>query len=214
MPLWLKQALVPLFYRHPVPELSAERLYLYFDAMARTRARPGGVVEIGCFRCGTSAWAYRMLKALGVARPYLCVDTFGGFVEAQFSDDVAAGTIRSHRRGFSANSREFVQRLLEQWDVAGIALIQGDIVTLPATRLPDQIAVALIDVDLDAPTYAALEKVYPRLVAGGSILVDDCSDAPSNPFRGARIGYERFVRQHHLPEHYEFGMGRIDRPVE
>lgn len=214
MRLWLKRMLVPLLYRHPVPELAPERLYLYFDAMVRTRTLPGAVVEVGCFRCGTSAVAYRLLKGLGVARPYTCIDTFGGFVDSQFSEDVDAGTVPSHRGGFSVNSRPFVQRLLAQWRVSDIALLQGDIVTVPADLLPERIAVALIDVDLEAPTYAALEKIHPRLVPGGVILVDDCSEAAANPFRGARIGYQRFVQRHQLPERYQFGMGCIDRRAD
>ena len=211
MRLWFKHALIPLLYRRPVPELPPERLYLLFDALVQTRGLPGAVVEVGCFQCGTSAWAYRMMKALELTRPYLCVDTFGGFVESQFSDDIEVGTAPSHRGGFSVNSPAFVRRLLEYWGVGEIQLLPEDIVALPAARLPGQIAVALLDVDLEAPTYAALEKIYPRLATGGIILVDDCSDAASNPFRGARLGYGRFVREHQLPERFAFGMGAITR---
>ena len=209
MRLWLKYALIPLLYRRPVPELPPERLYLLLDALTRTKALPGAVVEVGCFQCGTSAWAYRMLQALGLPRQYLCIDTFGGFVEAQFSHDVEVGTAASRRDGFRVNSPEFVRRLLDHWGVSGIELLASDIVTLSESRLPGEIAVALLDVDLDAPTYAALEKIYPRLARGGIILVDDCGDDAANPFRGARIGYQRFMRERGLPERFAFGMGVI-----
>ena len=212
MRLWLKHALVPLLYRRPVPELPPERLYLLFDALVHTRAVPGAIVEVGCFQCGTSAWAYRLVEALELKRRYVCVDTFGGFVESQFARDVDVGTAPSHRSGFRANSLAFVRRLLTQWGVGGVELLQADIVALPVERLPEQIAVALLDVDLEAPTYAALDKVYPRLAPGGMILVDDCSTAASNPFRGARLGYERFVRERQLPERFAFGMGCVTRP--
>jgi O-methyltransferase len=211
MRVWLKRLLAPVIYRRPVPELPAERLYLYLDALKRTRDLPGAVVEVGCFQCGTSAWAAGMLRGIGVEREYICVDTFGGFVGDQFSDDVRAGTDVSHRLGFSANSRALVQRLLDQWHLPEIILLQADIVALPGERLPDRIAVALVDVDLEAPTLAALEKIFPALVQGGVILVDDCADDPTNPFRGARIGFQRFVAKQHLPERYVFGMGVIER---
>lgn len=211
MRLWLKRALIPLLYRRPVPELPPERLYLLLDALTRTKALPGAVVEVGCFQCGTSAWAYRMLQALALPRRYVCVDTFGGFVDAQFSHDVDVGTAPSRRDGFRVNSPAFVRRLLDHWGVGGIELLAADIVTLPEAQLPGEIAVALLDVDLDAPTYAALEKIYPRLANGGIILVDDCSDDASNPFRGARLGYSRFVRERGMDERFEFGMGVITR---
>lgn len=113
------------------------------------------------------------------------MDTFGGFVESQFSDDIEVGTAPSHRGGFSVNSPAFVRRLLEYWGFGEIQLLPEDIV--------------------------ALEKIYPRLATGGIILVDVCSDAASNPFRGARLGYGRFVREHQLPERFAFGMGAITR---
>jgi O-methyltransferase len=211
MRLWLKRALAPFLYRRPVPELPPERLYLLFDAIVQTRSLPGAIVEVGCFQCGTSAWAYRLMRALGLERPYLCVDTFGGFVESQFSHDVAVGTAPSRRTGFRVNSAAFVRGLLERWGVNGIQLLPADIVALPEAQLPDQIAVALLDVDLETPTYAALVKIYPRLAAGGIILVDDCSDDASNPFRGARVGFERFIRERGLPGQFTFGMGTITR---
>jgi O-methyltransferase len=209
----LKRILAPYRYPQPVPELGVDRLYLYLDTLWRARALPGAIVEVGCFQCGTSAWAQRFLDAIGSPRPYVCIDTFAGFVDEQFAGDVRLGTRPSHRGGFKASSPALVRQLLEQWNCPSIQLMQADIVALPADRLPEHISVALIDVDLDEPTFAALDKIYPRLVPGGAILVDDCSDAPSNPFRGARVGYERFVRQRDLPERFALGMGCVDARV-
>jgi hypothetical protein len=203
----IKRLLAPLRYPHPVPELGTDRLYLYLDALWRARALPGAVVEIGCFQCATSAWAFRFLQSIDTPRPYVCVDTFRGFPGEQFDNDVRLGTKRSHRAGFSANSPELVRRLLDQWKCQAIQLVQADVVAMPAMALPDAIAVALIDVDLETPTLAALEKVYARLVPHGIILVDDCAE--NDMFRGARVAYRRFVEDHQLPERYVFGMGCI-----
>jgi len=198
-----------LILSQPLPELRPEHMYLYLDALWRTRGLAGAAVEVGCFQCSTSAWAVRMLRAMEVRRDYLCVDTFGGFVDAQFDQDVRRGTATTHRRGFRFNSPRLVRRLLARWGVPEIRLLPADIVALPESQLPAQIAVALVDVDLEDPTYSALEKIHPRLTAGGTILVDDCSVDPGNPYRGARIGYSRFVERHGLPERYVFGMGVI-----
>jgi O-methyltransferase len=208
----LKGALT-LILPHPLPEIAAEHLYLYLDAMWRTREVGGSVVEVGCFQCGTSAWAMRMLRAMGVDREYVCVDTFGGFVDSQFAHDVQRGTAASLKHGFTFNSPRLVRRFLARWGVPEIKLLEADVVALPATALPPRIAVALVDVDLEEPTFAALEKIYPRLAAGGTIVVDDCSVDPTNPYRGARVGFQRFVQANSLPERYLFGMGVIDKPA-
>ena len=205
----VKRVLEPVLYRRPVPELPPERLYLFCDALWQSRALPGTVVEVGCFQCGTSAWAFSMLKAIGVNRSYLGIDTFRGFNSEQFLRDAQWGTSPIKARGFQANSRVLVERMLQRWDCSAIQLIEADIVDMPASLLPDRIAVALVDVDIEAPTRAALEKLHPLMVPGGTILVDDCDKDPANPFRGARVAYERFVAEHGLPERYLFGMGCV-----
>jgi O-methyltransferase len=206
----LKGALTLILPR-PMPELTPAHLFLYLDTLWRTRSVPGTVLEVGCFQCGTSAVAFQMLREAGIEREYMCVDTFGGFVDSQFTHDEKVGTTGSLRHGFTFNSRRLVERFLRRWNVPQIKLVESDIVALPASALPEQIAVALVDVDLEVPIYAALEKIYPRLAAGGAILVDDCSPDAANPYRGARLGYRRFVEQHQLPERYVFGMGVLDK---
>ena len=205
----LKGAL-SLVLPRPMSELRPSHLYTYLDALWRTRALPGAVVEIGCFQGATAAVAKQMLRESEIDREYVCVDTFGGFVDSQFTKDADTGTASSLRHGFTFNSQGLVRHLLKRWGAPEIKLIEADVVTLDASRLPDRIAVALIDVDLEEPIYAALEKVFPRLVAGGAIVVDDCGIDEANPYRGARVGYRRFVERHGLPERYQFGMGVID----
>jgi O-methyltransferase len=203
----IKRLVAPVRYRNPAPELSIDRLYLYLDALWHTRALPGAAVEIGCFQCGTSAWAYRFLAAIDCPREYVCVDTFNGFPRDQFENDVRLGTRAMHRGGFSANSRALVQQMLDRWGASAIRLVEADIVASPAAVLPPRIAVALVDVDLEAPTFAALEKIYARLSPGGIILVDDCAE--NDDFRGARVAYQRFAAACGVPARYAFGMGCI-----
>jgi O-methyltransferase len=206
----LKGALTLILPR-PMSELRPSHLYAYLDALWRTRAVPGAVVEVGCFQGGTAAVAVQMLREGDISRDYVCVDTFGGFVDSQFSKDERTGTAGSLRHGFTFNSKDLVRHFLKRWGVPEITLIEADVVALEESALPAQIAVALIDVDLEEPTYAALEKVYPRVAGGGAILVDDCGTDPANPYRGARVGYQRFVGRHQLPERYMFGMGVVDK---
>lgn len=134
---------------------------------------------------------------------YLCIDTFSGFPENQFARDVEIGTGRHLANAFSGNSLSLVRKLLDQWGCREIELLKDDIGQLSTTWLPEQIAVALIDVDIAEPTEAALRKLMPRMSEGGIILVDDCDRIP---FMGARVAVEKAAPG----AEYKFGMAVIN----
>ena len=129
---------------------------------------------------------------MGHERPYVCVDTFDGFVPDQFEVDVKHGTPARLETGFSRNPLSLFERRMRHFDFP-VEAIQGDIVEIDAARLPDPISVCLMDVDLAVPIREGLAKVGPRMATGGVILVDDCDEATD--WRGARVGYEEYMRE-------------------
>jgi SAM-dependent methyltransferase len=182
-------------------------MYALLDALWRRRESAGAVVEIGCFRGGTTRVAYDFLQAIQSPRQYVAIDTFAGFVDDQFQHDRSHGTLPRLRAGFAVNSFDVVRRSLNVAGCAGVDLIQGEITTLPDSMLPDLVAVSLIDVDLEIPTYAALRRIATRLTPDGLVLVDDCDKA--DEFRGASAGYRRFAAERGHAEEYFMGMGII-----
>jgi hypothetical protein len=194
-----------LLYPVPTSSLYPERLYAYLDALWQRRSMDGAIVEIGCWLGGTSAIASTMLTRTGHRHRYVAIDTFDGFVPEQFAHDQMLGVPANDRVMFSKNSLEMVRRLLDCWGAPGVELMQADIASLDSDRLPERIAVCLVDVDLEIPVYEALRRVFPRLESGGIILVDDCPDRTT--WAGARIGYARFIREIEADEQYSMGMG-------
>jgi predicted O-methyltransferase YrrM len=203
-----RSALVPLIYRYPPSVLAPERLYLFLHHLIQAKDVPGAVVEIGCNLGGTAIMAKRMLDRLGVKKPYICIDTFDGFVDSQFAADVSRGSPSRDQNLFSGNSRDLVAKILRRHGCGDIQLIQGDVTVVPDAALPAQCSVVLLDVDLTEPTYVSLQRFWPRLAPGGVILVDDCQE---NASWKAQIGYSRFCRENHLPERYLHGMGLLAR---
>lgn len=199
-----RSTLVPLLYRYPPTCLAPERMYLYMHYLIEYRDVPGDIVEIGCNLGGTAAVARNLTTRLGINKKYICYDTFDGFVEQQFSDDVGLGTPTRNRHMFSGSSQKLVAKILRRHNAADVTLIQGDITTIPDSKLPASCSVVLLDVDLAEPTYHALKRFWPRLAPGGAILVDDCPDGTDWK---ARIGYSRFCQEAGLPEQYRHGMG-------
>ena len=153
--------------------------------------------------------AFKMLVQTGHPKRYVCIDTFEGFLMDQFAIDQAHGVNDSLKNSFSDNSIKLVTRLLRRYGCDKIELTKGDIVALDKDDLPRRIAVCLLDVDLEIPVYAGLKKIYPRLVEGGVIMVDDCLE--NSAWVGARIGYQRFVKEQDLPEKYFMGMGLVKK---
>jgi O-methyltransferase len=198
--------------RHPlIPQLKQARFNLYLETLADYAEADGAILEVGCFRGATTVAACQHLRGMGMpAARYVIVDTFAGFVGEQFDQDVKLGTPESFRGGFAGNPRVLVQRTLRHYGLDEVTIVQGDIVRLGEWRLPDPIKVCLMDVDLALPSEAGLRKVWPRIVPGGIILVDDC-EADSD-WRGARHGYTRFCADLGLEEGYAAGFGVLHKP--
>jgi hypothetical protein len=194
-----------LLYPVPTSSLQPERLYAYLDALWQRRHLDGAIVEVGCWLGGTSAIASKMLIRTGHPHRYLAIDTFNGFVSEQFAHDQMLGVPANDRAMFDQNSPEMVRRLLDHWDAPGVEIMQADIATLDSDRLPERIAVCLVDVDLEIPVYESLRRVFPRLESGGIILIDDCPDRTT--WAGARIGYAKFIGEIEADEQYSMGMG-------
>jgi hypothetical protein len=201
-----RTALAPLLYRYPPFALAPERLYVLLHYLIETKDVAGPIVEVGCNLGGTAIIAKRLLKGLRVNKPYICIDTFDGFIEGQFATDVALGTPERDQTLFSGNSKELVAKILHQHQCGDVKLVQGDITTLPDAQIPNGCSLALIDVDLTEPTYVGIKRILPRMAPGGVILVDDCGEHSSWK---ARIGYVRACQDEGLEEHYQHEMGII-----
>ena len=204
--------LVPtLILPKPFYALEAERLYYYLDALWQRRDIDGCVLEVGCWLGGTAATAHRFLAKTGRSRRYVCIDTFGGFVPEQFQADLVNGTHPGDRKTFQTNSKAMVRKLLDYWGASSVELVQGDIVHMPDADIPSEIVVCLLDVDLELPIHEGLKRIAPKLVPGGIILVDDCTD-DNAPFTGARVGYAKYCAETGIPEEYIFGLGVVRAP--
>lgn len=204
-----RNALAPLLYRYPPFTLAPERLYLFMHTLIETRAIPGAVVEIGCNLGGTAIIARKMLRRLDMDKQYICIDTFDGFIDAQFAVDTARGTPASDRTLFSGNSRVLVGKIMDQHGCDDVTLIEGDVAGVPDADLPERCSVVLLDVDLTEPTLAALQRFWPRLATGGVMLVDDCGEQSSWK---ARVAYTRFCEAEGLSPAFRYGMGVLVKP--
>jgi O-methyltransferase len=198
-------------YRNPPRSgFTPDRLYAWLDTVWHRRHIDGDILEIGCDECGTSYLTHQFLRRTGVEKRYVCVDTFNGFVPAQFDSESKHGLSQSFRFAFAHSSIDYVRGKLAKYGASEIELVKGDIASIPDSMLPTRVAVCLLDVDLEIPIYEGLKRVFPRLAAGGAILIDDCEEG--SMWR-ARKGWQQFIQENGLPEKRFMGMGLIEKAV-
>ncbi len=164
----------------------------------------GDFVECGVATGGLACAMGLALKKHGQLRPFHLFDSYEGLPYAGPQDDCQPGlglkTPMSDRPlserltscGLNLTSIELVKEHLEQVHVAELPWIfhkgwfQDTLPALPANAIPE-IALLHLDGDLYESTLICLEHLYPRVVPGGLVIVDDygmigCAKAVSDYF--------------------------------
>ena len=172
----------------PFTMTSTERLYALYKAVeyiVRCDV-PGDFVECGIWRGGSVMMMALTLRKLGAARRIHCFDTFEGMppptdvdIKRDTGETAAAILARTEKR----EGDHF-------WGIAGLDLARRNIAstgypldlvsfhkgrveeTIPG-EAPGQIAILRLDTDWYESTQHELVHLYPRLVSGGVLIIDD-----------------------------------------
>ncbi len=188
----------------PYTMTSPERGRALWEAVRYVQERgiPGAWVECGVWRGGSSLLAALACRhwtekappsegGSGPCRDFFLYDTFTGMTEPGAEDRIAwtgeAVRDRWERTpGWWAADQGSVARLMEeagQIPPENLRIVPGDVLkTLEEEEnLPEKIAVLRLDTDWYASTKRELEILYPRLIPGGILIIDDYGH-----FEGAR----------------------------
>jgi hypothetical protein len=195
---------------------SAERLAALVSSVEwiERRRLSGAVVECGVWRGGSMMVAARTLLGLGNgSRDLYLYDTFAGMTEPEEVDLHYDG--RTAEQAMAENdpsaksmsewcnaSLDVVRRNLEStgYPAERIHYIEGPVEeTIPGT-LPGSIALLRLDTDFYSSTRRELEHLYPLVVSGGVVIIDDYG-----AWQGARRAVDEFLLD--KPEIY---LHRID----
>ncbi|WDM15546.1 class I SAM-dependent methyltransferase [Streptomyces lavenduligriseus] len=156
--------------------------------LAETDTR-GDVVECGVWRGGSMALAAITLQELGdCGRDLWLFDTFGwfwenaglqdGFVLAEPAEEaplVAAGDTRRESSKSAGTSQDEVRALITDtgYPPSKVRLVPGMVQETIPENAPERIALLRLDTDLYESTMHELRHLYPRLVPGGVLIIDD-----------------------------------------
>jgi hypothetical protein len=168
---------------------SVERMYALYQAVTYLVERdvPGDLVECGVWRGGSvMLMALTLLKLGRTDRTIWLYDTFDGMTPPtdddvqQLSGRPAAAILAELERSaddpfWGVAARSVVERNLAAtgYPMDRFRLVPGDVLaTIPASA-PSDIALLRLDTDWYASTRHELEHLYPRLAAGGVLIIDD-----------------------------------------
>lgn len=146
---------------------------------------PGEIVECGVFK-GASFARFAMLREL-LSNPYskrmIAFDMFGEFPETFYEEDKKPRELFIQEAGNESISTNQLIKVLEHKRVErNIELIEGDITkTVPEyVKKHPELKLSLINLDTDIyePAVTILENLYPKLVNGGILILDDYGTFP------------------------------------
>jgi len=160
---------------------------------------PGSVVECGVWRGGSMHAVARTLDQLGDRdRDLYLYDTYEGMTEPTEKDRRYDGESASHILA-QADKQSWVWAWASLEDVqAGfetvpypserLHFIKGPIEKTVPAEMPDEIAILRLDTDWYESTVHELEHLYPRLVSGGVLILDDYGH-----WQGSRQAADEFL---------------------
>lgn len=151
----------------------------------------GAVVEFGCYAGTTSLFISRLLGKRGEKRDFHVYDSFEGLPEKQHKDESRAGD-QFVAGELCVTKKQFIIN----YKKAGLSLPyihKGWFNELSDSDLPGAIAFAFLDGDYYESIMTSLQHVWPRLVPGAVIVVDDYAN---EALPGAAKAVDEWLQTH------------------
>jgi O-methyltransferase len=162
-----------------------------------TRETGGSVAEIGVAQGDTSVFLLEHLRTTGDPRSLLLFDTFGGFTEESIEVEVSGrGKHADEYEAFRYGDEKRFSHNLRTAGYERFKTFAGDASAFDWSTVAP-IGAVILDIDLYQPTIVTLNAIWPHLVPGGGVVVDDC--LPGTPWDGSLQAYEEFISAHGLP---------------
>src|SRR5262249_51478675 len=186
-----------------------ERLYGLFKATEYVQVHkiPGAIVECGVWLGGSVMLAAETLHQLGCTdRDFHLFDTFTGMTAPTQFDVDLVGVEQSTLPQVALNWDSCIEQTKANlrktsYPFDRFHFFQGPVEETIPSGAPGRIALLRLDTDWYESTRHELEHLYPRLVSGGVLIIDDYGH-----YRGAR----KAVDEYFAPNKEKILFQRID----
>jgi len=177
----------------------------HYELYRMAHELPGEIVECGVFK-GASLVRFAGFRDL-LGNPFshriIGFDIFGDFPETDFEEDVEYRERFVRGAGLSSISVEQLEKVLVNKGIEkNVELVAGDITkTVPEyVKNNPHLKISLLNLDTDIyePAVTILENLYPRMVKGGVLILDDYGTFPGETravddyFKGTNIRIKKF----------------------
>lgn len=161
----------------------------------------GAVVEFGCYTGTTSLFITRHLTMQKITREFHVYDSFEGLPEkstkdqSRAGDQFVAGELLATKKQFIVNFKKAglpLPHVHKRWFNE---LLPGDV--------PDEIAFAFLDGDYYESIVTSLKLVWPCLVPGAVVVVDDYVN---EALPGAAKAVDEWLSTHSAKLHVEHSL--------
>ncbi len=192
----------------PFTMTSKERLINLVRAVNYIHASniEGAIVECGVWKGGSSMAAAITLNTLGDrSRQLYLYDTYDGMTEPSDKDISADGIEATVQLSQSSkddpdsvwcySALEDVRMNMEAtgYPTENIFFIKGKVEDTIPREIPDKIALLRLDTDWYESTKHELVHLFPRLQAGGILIIDDYGH-----WKGCRQAVDEYIAQHNV----------------
>lgn len=161
------------------------------QAIDMTASLEGSFVEVGCYKGSTSRVAVRYMEKRGIERHCAFIDVFEGFNYGAAESSADAIWYGTHATdGKEAVAKRINEAVSEETGIE-VSVHQANIITDPLPSSLTNICLAYVDVDMYEAVLSALEKLSPRIIEGGIIVVEDPGHTPA--LIGARVALGEFM---------------------
>ncbi len=166
----------------------------------------GAFVECGVWRGGAMMAVAKTLKSMQAADRLLYLyDTYQGMSvptdeDLSFKGDNASEEFQKRKTDSDASDwclasiEEVTHNVISTgYDSSLVRFIQGKVEDTIPKEIPDKIALLRLDTDWYESTKHELEHLYPRLVPGGVLIIDDYGY-----WDGSRKAVDEYFAQNHI----------------
>jgi O-methyltransferase len=180
-------------YRYKV---SPGQLAVLIGLIDATRSAGGSVIEVGVAHGASSVFMLEHMKSVEDERPVLLFDTFEGFTAESIAFEVTKrGKVARQYDSFRYGDEQRFRKRLRMLGYERFETFRGDASKFDWSTVAP-IGVVHLDIDLYQPTKQILDGIWPFLVSGGGVVVDDCQ--ANSPYDGSLQAYEEFLGEHNL----------------
>jgi len=177
----------------------------HYELFKKSSLVPGSIVECGIFK-GSSLIRFATFRELfkkSNKKRIIGFDSFGIFPETKFLKDVRFRLKFIQQAGKNSISEKQLKKILKLKGLEkNIEFVKGDITkTLPKyVKSHPKLKISLLNLDTDIyePAVTILEQLYPKIVKGGILIIDDYrvtlgeTKAVNEYFKGKDIKISKF----------------------